>query len=126
MLHRIRIGSPTEDDVSKLITRLIKPNRDADLSEAVVEFAKKMNEDERIISLFPLCNSVDDFNERMLKEKNIVVEEIRALDITRNRYGKLKSKRKTGNFLKYYLILRVPRIKIFAHFTFITVAIIYI
>lgn len=87
MLNRIRIGSPTAEDIVKLKSRQIIPGQNATLEEAAEKYFEQLQMDDKVLCLLPTNKLVDDFNEIILKKSGIKCLIIEALDITRSSSG---------------------------------------
>ena len=79
ILNRIRIGSPNEDDIKILKSRLIETKND--LIEDTANFYNKLLEkSENTICLFPCRDKVNNFNEKMTKMLQINTYNVEAED----------------------------------------------
>jgi PIF1-like helicase/Helicase len=86
MLNRIRLGIPTEKDVTDLQTCFIsKDKKRITIEEAAKFYAANLMISGNCVCLLPKVETVDLFNDAMLKIKNVTIVEILASDINLTR-----------------------------------------
>ncbi len=94
LLDRIRLGSPTDEDIDYLKKRALTTEELTSVDSRAEVFNELLRGDPQAVCLMPLVKMVDQFNEAMLKKQNIQVTEVQAVDFTRSeRYQKKKGQK---------------------------------
>ena len=94
LLNRIRIGSPSEDDIKKLESRIIGiENKSNKIIEAASFYLKNLKEHSQMVCLLPKLEQTDLFNEEVTKLLKIETTKIYAKDS--HKKGKSLTKRLT-------------------------------
>lgn len=84
MLNRIRIGSPTKNDIKLLESQVISKKNDNTVMNAVENFCELKEKFKNLISLFPNNDQADEFNKQISNKLNIIVMSILAEDFIPN------------------------------------------
>ena len=80
LLQRIRVGTPSVDDIKALKTKCIPLNLPNKVINAAEWFAYKIKETHDLVALFPTSDSVNIFNEHLNKVLKIECKNIKCRD----------------------------------------------
>ena len=96
ILGRIRIGSPSDSDISTLKQRCLFSGRKAKVEEIADKLIELSSKSElKFVCILPLNESVDELNNEMLKNYSIKTIEIAAVD-SGMRQKNVKKKKKVS------------------------------
>ncbi len=102
ILDRVRVGSPTSEDITKLKERCISSDGCASLDQQMEKFMEMLRRDKEAVQkgeikpcvcLVPLVEMADEFNDEVMKRENIDVVDI-PMVLTDERLSTSKNKKK--------------------------------
>ena len=88
MLNRIRVGTPTSDDIENLMSKVssdINSKNNSKVHNAGLIFQNLLKQHDNVVCLLPLNKQVDEFNNEMTKISGIDTVDIQADDSIRGK-----------------------------------------